>query len=68
MFRHSQELLQEMVLAERLWLLFLEIVKEIGEILEIDVTELIEKIIWCEKTENLISQFLMLNSPSNKAA
>jgi hypothetical protein len=67
-FRHSQELLQEMVLAERLWLLFLEIVKEIGEILEIDVTELIEKIIWCEKTENLISQFLMLNSPGNKAA
>ena len=68
-FRHSQEMLQEMVLAERLWLIFLEIVKEIGEILEIDVTELIEKMIWCEKTENLISQFLLINKPpGNKAA
>lgn len=68
LFRHSQEMLQDMVLAERLWLLFLEIVKEIAEILEIDITELIEKMIWCEKTENLINQFLMMNSSGNKAA
>jgi len=67
-FRHSQEMLQEMVLAERLWLLFLAIVKEIGETLDIDVTELIEKMIWFKETENLINKMLTNNDKWNKAA
>jgi hypothetical protein len=67
-FRHSQEMLQEIVLAERLWLLFLAIVKEIGETLDIDVSELIEKMIWCKETEDLINRFLIINDKCNKAA
>ena len=67
-FRHSQEMLQEMVLAERLWLLFLAIVKEVGETLDIDVAELIEKMIWFKKTENLINKLLIINDKCNKAA
>jgi hypothetical protein len=67
-FRHSQEMLQEMVLAERLWLLFLAIVKEIGETLDIDVTELLEKMIWVKETENLINKMLINNDKCNKAA
>jgi len=67
-FRHSQEMLQEMVLAERLWLLFLAIVKEIGELLDIDVTELIEKMIWYKETETLINKMLITNDKCNKAA
>ena len=68
LFRQSQDTLRGMVLAERLWLLFLEIVKELGEILEIDVTELISKMIWYKETEDLIYKLLILNKEVNKAA
>lgn len=68
LFRQSKETLQEIVLAERLWLLFLAIVKEIGDVLDIDVTELIEKMIWVEEAENLINKLLITNDKCNKAA
>ena len=57
-----------MVLAERLWLLFLEIIREVGETLEIDVTGLIEKMIWHKKTENMIYKLLAPGEQFNKAA
>src|SRR5208283_3836857 len=66
LFRQSKETLQEMVLAERLWLLFLAIVKEIGDVLDIDVTELIEKMIWVEGVENLINKLLITEVKCNK--
>lgn len=67
-FRSARSGLQEMVLAERLWLLFLEIIREIGETLEIDVTDLIEKMIWHKETENLICKLLSPGEQFNKAA
>ena len=67
-FHHSQQLLQEIVLAERLWLLFLEIIRAVGETLEIDVTDLIEKMIWHKETENLIYKLLEPDVHFNKAA
>ena len=68
LFRQSKETIQETVLAERLWLLFLAIVKEIGDVLDIDVTELIKKMIWVEEAENLINKLLITNDKCNKAA
>lgn len=67
-FRSAKSQLQEMVLAERLWLLFLEIVKELGEVLDIDVTELIEKMIWHKETENIIYKMLAPDDTVSKAA
>ena len=67
-FRHSKQLLQEMVLAERLWFLFLEIIREVGETLEIDVTDLIEKMIWYKKTENIIYKLLSPDEQFDKVA
>lgn len=67
-FRHSQQLLQEMVLAERLWLLFLEIIRAVGETLEIDVTDLIEKMIWHKETEKIIYKLLSPDEQFNKAS
>ena len=67
-FRHSQQALQEMVLAERLWIIFLAIAKELGEVLDMDVTELIEKMIWHKETECVIYKMLAPNETLNKAA
>lgn len=67
-FRSVKGQLQEMVLAERLWLLFLEIVKELGKVLDMDVTELIEKMIWHKETENFIYKVLSPYETLNKAS
>lgn len=68
LFSQSQNILQEMVLAERLWLIFLEIVRQVGEVFDIDVNELIEKMIWHKETENSIYKLLVPDDTFNKAA
>ena len=68
LFSQSQNILQEMVLAERLWLLFLEIVRQVGEVFDIDVNELIKKMIWHKETENIIYKLLVPDDTFNKAA
>ena len=58
LFRQSRDQLLELSIANRLWLLFLSLQREILEILDIDINEAIEKILNQADYESLLLKFL----------
>ncbi len=58
LFRQSRDKLLELSVANRLWLLFLRLQKEILEILDIDINEAIKKLLNQADYESILLKFL----------
>ena len=54
LFRELQRDMLELTIAERLWQLFIQLQNELAEIFNIDVSELIKKLIYSSKTETKV--------------
>lgn len=59
-FRNMQKEMIELTVAERLWILFLKLQQELAEILEIDIQELIRKIVYNPNYEAKILKILYI--------
>ena len=67
LFRKNKDYFLQLTMAQRLWLLFIELQKQLLEILDIDINEAIEKIIRQPKYETLIKKILVaLADPNNE--
>ena len=58
LFRKNKEYFLELTLSQRLWLLFIELQRQLLEILEIDVNEVLEKIILQSEYESVMIKVL----------
>jgi len=67
LFRKNKDYFLQLTLAKRLWLLFIELQKQLLEILDIDINEAIEKFIRQSEYETLIKKILTaLADPNNE--